>query len=90
MMGDMLSACRFSRLANGSNKVAVADLQSLPELSGNVFIPCIFQMYADRQGYLSLKEFTSAVEKLGQLYTGEDRAECNRHPPSTGERISPQ
>jgi len=71
-------ACRFSRLANGSNKVSVADLQSLPELSGNVFIPCIFQMYADRQGYLNLKDFTSAVEKLGQLYTGEDRAECER------------
>lgn len=69
-------SCRFSRLANGSNKVSVADLLELPELSGNVFIPSIFQMYASRDGYLSLQDFTSAIEKLGQLYTGDDRAEC--------------
>ncbi|BDA41452.1 probable calcineurin subunit B [Coccomyxa sp. Obi] len=66
---------RFSRLANGGNKVSIADLLELPELSGNVFIPSIFQMYASRDGYLSLQDFTSAIEKLGQLYTGDDRAE---------------
>ncbi len=68
--------CRFSRLANGSGKVSIADLEQNADLSGNVFIPCIFSMYADSKGFLSQKDFTSAIERLGQLYTGQDRAEC--------------
>ncbi|EIE25203.1 EF-hand [Coccomyxa subellipsoidea C-169] len=66
---------RFSRLANGSGKVSIADLEQNADLSGNVFIPCIFGMYADSKGFLSQKDFTSAIERLGQLYTGQDRAE---------------
>ncbi|CAL8461818.1 g1349 [Coccomyxa elongata] len=66
---------RFSRLANSSNKVSIADLLELPELSGNVFIPMIFQMHASRDGNLSLQDFTTAIKMLGQLYTGDDRAE---------------
>jgi hypothetical protein len=74
--------CRFSRLASGG-KVAVADLRSLPELSGNVMIPRIFDLYdTDRDGYLTQEDFMNAVGKLGQLYSGDDRASCKTPWPS--------
>lgn len=69
--------CRFTRLANGGSKVAIADLQSLPELNGNPFISRVFQLSdADRDGYLSQKEFMAGVEKLGHLYTDDDKLAC--------------
>ena len=60
--------CRFARLANGSGKVAIADMLQLPELSGNVLMEPILRLFdGDRDGYLTEAEVCRAVRKLGEL-----------------------
>ena len=60
--------CRFARLANGTGKVAIADMLQLPELSGNVLMEPILRLFdGDRDGYLTEAEVCRAVQKLGEL-----------------------
>ena len=55
----------------------LSELSNFPGLAGNVFVPLIFRLLdTDQDGCLTLEEFTGAIEQLGQLHSGENRAEC--------------
>jgi hypothetical protein len=68
---------RFLRVTGGRDIVYIAQLQQMPELSGNPFIPHIFQLFdADNDGAVNIDEFTKGVEYLATLGDPEEQYKC--------------
>eukprot|EP00955_Chlamydomonas_euryale_P055364 356114-Chlamydomonas_euryale.AAC.7 len=52
------------------------------ELGANPFIPRIFQMFdLNKDGMITLDEFTKAIEMFGQLGSEEEQYKCESMPP---------
>jgi serine/threonine-protein phosphatase 2B regulatory subunit len=65
---------RFTRLSGGSGRVSIGQIQGMVELGANPFIPRMFQMFdKDKDGLLSLEEFTQALELFGRLEDVEEQ-----------------
>ncbi|GAX76960.1 hypothetical protein CEUSTIGMA_g4407.t1 [Chlamydomonas eustigma] len=79
---------RFTRLSGGSDRVAIRQIQGMVELGANPFIPRgltahigkpiksvrMFQMFdRDKDGLLSLEEFTEALQLFGRLEDEEEQ-----------------
>lgn len=49
----------------------------MPELSGNFFVGRIFQHSdKDKDGYITVEDFTLAVERIGKVYSDEEKIRC--------------
>uniref|UniRef100_A0A7R9V8B7 EF-hand domain-containing protein n=1 Tax=Chlamydomonas euryale TaxID=1486919 RepID=A0A7R9V8B7_9CHLO len=65
---------RFRRLAGQGDSVSISQIQSMVELGANPFIPRIFQMFdLNKDGMITLDEFTKAIEMFGQLGSEEEQ-----------------
>ena len=72
----MLHADRFQRASNGKDKVAIEALQSVHQLD-NPFVHRAFELFdEDKDGVITTKEFTKAVDLLGNLNTEEEQLQC--------------
>lgn len=70
---------RLKRLGRGEKELAQSDLQMLPELAGNPFLPRIFQLYdQDGDGYITAADMRSLLESLARLGAEEERYQCKR------------
>ena len=57
--------------------MSLADFQRIPELSGNFFVGRIFQLSdTDKDGFITVDDFTAAVEMLGKVYSEEEKIRC--------------
>lgn len=64
-------------MTGGRDVAYIAQLQQMPELSGNPFIPQIFQLFdADHDGAVNIDEFTKGVEYLATLGDPEEQFKC--------------
>lgn len=66
---------RFQRLSTSSGgRVSISQVQSMVELGANPFVPRIFQIFdSDNDGFISLEEFTKALELFGGLDDPEEQ-----------------
>lgn len=71
------AVCRLKRLGRGEKELAQSDLQMIPELAGNPFLPRIFQLYdQDGDGYITAADMRALLESLTRLCYEEERYKC--------------
>mmetsp|Transcript_30788 Transcript_30788/g.77105 ORF Transcript_30788/g.77105 Transcript_30788/m.77105 type:complete len:161 (-) Transcript_30788:40-522(-) len=65
---------RFLKLSQDRYRVPISAFQSMPELSGNPFVAKILHLFdGDRDGFITLEEFTSALQWFRTLQHPEDK-----------------
>jgi len=70
---------RFLKLSQDRYRVPISAFQSMPELSGNPFVAKILHLFdGDRDGFITLEEFTSALQWFRTLQHPEDKLSRER------------
>lgn len=68
---------RLKRLARGERELAQSDLQMVPELAGNPFLPRLFQLHdSNSDGYMDASDLLALLEVLARLGDEDARHEC--------------